>query len=233
MKTLMLISSGRDSKLAACRLIEKQDTIYMVHFDNGCIAHPEYAEYEANKILGKYLFTDDRIHRWLGSFPIMPIFHRLMEPYAKKPIGDTAHLFPHIEPYQLCCLACRSAMYAASIALAKKYKLDGVADGARMSQKFINQQPAVIDWFRDLFTDYNLKFETPVFEIKEDQQVINELTLLGMYPKGIETKCWAGMAAPEMPTEEAIHSGITYLNMIKPIFMEAVEACAALSPVDN
>lgn len=233
MKTLVLISSGRDSKLAACRLIEKQHTVFMVHYDNGCISHSEHAGYAAQSILGKYLFTDERLHRWLGSFPIMPIFHRMLEPYAKRPIAETANLFPSIEPYQLCCLACRTAMYAASMALAKRYKLDGIADGVRMSQRFINQQPAVLQWFRTLLAAYQLDLHTPVFEIEDDKQVIDELTLLGFYPKGTETKCWAGMAAPEMPTEVAINSGLCYLELIRPIFDDAVRACSSLRPNDN
>lgn len=213
-KILSLLSSGRDSMLTVCRIIESGNIAYMVHFDNGCISHPEYAEAVAQRIQKHY---HTPVHKWIGNQSIMPIFQSLLAPYMQNTTATNAARYGHIPPYQLCCICCRTAMYIAAIAIAKKNNIKKIADGARFSQKFINQQPIVIDWYKNYFAEHDVELLTPVFNVKNDAEIIEELSLRGFHPKTMETKCWLGFPAVKDPTEEEIRDGVSYLQDIKPL----------------
>ena len=48
---LLMLSGGRDSFLAACRLIEEGWHVHMITYDNGCISNIEQAKTVAELII--------------------------------------------------------------------------------------------------------------------------------------------------------------------------------------
>lgn len=53
-KVLLMFSGGRDSYLAACKLIEQGYYVYMITFDNGCTSNLKAVKKVAKTIVDKY-----------------------------------------------------------------------------------------------------------------------------------------------------------------------------------
>lgn len=220
-KVLVLFSSGRDSKLCACKMVEDGYQATLIHFDNGCMAGLQYVQEAANQLIERY--GPENVV-WAGTHPIIRERNLLSQHLEYIPFQELGKTVPNIQINQLRCLICRLAMYASAIAYAKLNGITVVVDGARMCQRFAIEQQPFIGQFRELFACRNLEFKTPMLEYDDDQKLKQELMYRGIYPKAMETQCWIGQPMKADVSKEQMEDLVAYYtDVLAPVFGRVVE----------
>ena len=104
----------------------------------------------------------------------MLIFIRqLFEEYSSKwptTIEEDPFLLSEIR-----CLPCRMAMYTKAIQIAKEQGYKYIAEGARISQKFMLEQISITTRLKELAASHQIKLLFPVLYVDDDQKEIEEL----------------------------------------------------------
>ncbi|MBQ2909415.1 MAG: hypothetical protein IJE53_01240 [Bacilli bacterium] len=191
---LLLYSGGKDSTLAAIRLYNSGYNVHFIHFDNGHMRDQDkpyltfqetfgqkdgfYFDYELNSVNTKELF-EEYFNEW---------------PTA---LEDDPFLLSEIR-----CLSCRMAMYTKVLQIAKERGYKYIAEGARISQKFMLEQLPIISRLKDLASSYGIKLIFPVLYVDDDQQEIEELLANGYSSKTWESKCLIGKPAKDKSQED-------------------------------
>ena len=191
---LLLYSGGKDSTLAAIRLYNSGYNVHFIHFDNGYMRDQDkpyltfqetfgqkdgfYFDYELSSINTKELF-EEYFNEW---------------PTA---LEDDPFLLSEIR-----CLSCRMAMYTKALQIAKERGYKYIAEGARISQKFMLEQLPIISRLKDLASSYRIKLIFPVLYVDDDQQEIEELLENGYSSKTWESKCLIGKPAKDKSKED-------------------------------
>lgn len=188
-KILLMFSGGRDSFLAACRLIAQGYIVYMVTYDNGCMSYTSNAKSVAQRIISR--FGEDRA-KYVGIHMIAQNIVPLMRNALYSTTTDLSKKYPDLLMYQLQCLACHTAMYFHSIAFCKAHEIDFLAEGARKQQEFFVELPEMKQRYEMLCQQFGLKLLLPVFELESDIQRKQELAEWGFLPKSYESQCWLG-----------------------------------------
>lgn len=220
-KVLLMFSGGRDSFLAACRLIAKGYMVYLIAYDNGCISYISNAREVAQRIIcrfGKYRVKYVGVHMIAQN--ILPLMQRALYSTPK----DISSEYPDLLIYQLQCLACHTAMYLHSIAFCKANGIDFLAEGAREQQQFFVELPEMKQRYEALCKHYGLALLLPVFELDSDIQRKQELAEWGFLPKSYESQCWLGCPMKEPLTEPQIASLAKYYdNEILPLAQGTID----------
>ena len=180
---LLMYSGGKDSTLAAIRLHNEGYNVHFIHFDNGHMRDQDkpyltfkktfqdkegyFFDYESSEVNIKDLF-ETYYSNWN---------HTLTDPLLTSEIR---------------CLSCRMAMYSTLIRIAKKEGFKYIAEGARISQKFMLEQPPIIERLTKLAQDNGLELLLPVLHLEDDQLEIEELISNGYSSKTWESKCLIG-----------------------------------------
>lgn len=220
-KALVLFSSGRDSKLCACKMVEDGHQTTLIHFDNGCMAGLQYVQEAADQLIERYS-PEDVV--WAGTYPIIRERSLLEQHLEYTPFQELGKTFPNIQINQLRCLICRMAMYASAIAYAKLNGITVVVDGARMCQRFAIEQQPLIGNFKELFAHKSLELKTPLLEYDDDQRLKQELVYRGIYPKAMETQCWVGQPMKANVSKEQIEDLVVYYtDVLVPVFWQVVK----------
>ena len=186
---LLMLSGGRDSFLAACRLIEEGWHVHMITYDNGCISNIEQAKTVAERIISKY--GEERA-RFVGIYGITSSLYRLQKSYLYPPIQDSSPRYPYLRPAQIPCLACHTGMYVLSIAYCKVHGISKLAEGARESQKFFVELPDMVQRYKNLTLQHGIDLLLPVYTLTDDWERKLELAEYGFIPKTTEPQCWLG-----------------------------------------
>ena len=196
---LLMLSGGRDSFLAACRLLddpEKCEKLYMVTYDNGCMCEVDRVKTVADRIIAHY--GEDRA-KYLGVFSTTGIVREFFLPYFNMTPEEQLKRFQGMTPSQFHCLVCRTAMYIHSIWLCKRYGIPCMAEGGRKSQQFaIEQEGMVLKRYPELVKSVGLELLLPVYDMGEDWTSAdwerdNELLMRGYRSKCDEAKCFIGV----------------------------------------
>lgn len=188
---LLLYSGGKDSTLAAIRLYKAGYNVHFIHFDNGHML-------DQNKPYLTFLetFNKDKDYYFdysLSSVDIKDLFNE----YFKE--------FKSIDPLlesEIRCLSCRMAMYTKAIEIAKEKGYKYIAEGARISQKFMLEQLPIITRIKDLASSQGIKLLCPVLYVDDDQKIIEELLSSGHSSKTWESKCLIGRPAKNKSEED-------------------------------
>lgn len=197
---LLMLSGGRDSFLAACRLLddpEKCEKLYMVTYDNGCMCEVDRVKSVADRIIERY--GADRAE-YLGVFSIAGIAREFFHPYFNMTPEEQKERFQGMTPSQFHCLVCRTSMYIHSIWLCKIKGIHYIAEGGRKSQQFvIEQEGMALKRYPELVESAGLKLLLPVYDLDKDWvpdedfnadwERDNELLMHGYRIKCDEAKC--------------------------------------------
>lgn len=218
---ILMLSGGRDSFLAACRLLESPENykLKMVTFDNGCSCQSGNVKDVADRIIKKY--GPDRCE-YLGVINICGIWREFFLPYLNmKPI-DQQCSFSGMTPSQFNCLTCRTSMYIASILLAKKNGAAYIAEGSREDQKFVIELPGMaLERYPRLVESEGLELILPVYDLKDDWLRDNELLRRGFISKSKEPKCLLGVPVRNSIDQSVIDGvHLYYDNVILPKIKE-------------
>lgn len=192
-KVILMLSGGRDSFLAACRLLEDSENyqVKMVTFDNGCSYQSGNAGKVAARIIEKY--GEERAE-YLGVYKIGGIIREFFFPYFNmKPTEQEAKFFG-MTPSQCHCLICRTGMYICSIWLAQREQAHIIAEGGREDQQFVIELPGMaLDRYPKLVEKAGFILKLPVYSLDSDWERDNELLRRGFLCKTYEPKCLVGV----------------------------------------
>lgn len=200
---LLMLSGGRDSFLAACRLLEDPKNYYlvMVTYDNGCSYQSGNARHTAERIIKRY--GAERA-RYVGVHKIAGIIREFFFPYFNMRPIDQLNNFYGMTPSQFHCLICRTSMYIYSILLCKKYGISILAEGGRKSQKFVIELPGMAkERYAALTESQGIELLLPVYDLERDWERDNELLKRNYISKCFEAKCLIGV-----PIEDSIDSSV-------------------------
>ncbi len=204
---LLLYSGGKDSTLSAIRLHNAGYNVHFIHFDNGHMKDTDkpYLTYcrSFNPDDG-YFFS--YLHK---SVDIKWLFKSYYESYESK--NQDPALLSEIR-----CLSCRMAMYTEALRIAKNKGYKYIADGARISQKFLLEQPVFLKHLEALAASYDIKLLFPVLELTDDQEEIKELLANGQSAKTWESKCTIGTPAKDKTKEDEETLISFYKKSLKP-----------------
>ena len=203
-KVLLMLSGGRDSFLAACRLLEdpeKYEKVYMVTYDNGCMCGVDRVKTVADRIIARY--GEDRAE-YLGVFSTAGIAREFFHPYFNMTPEEQLKRFKGMTPSQFHCLVCRTAMYIHSIWLCKLLDIPSIAEGGRKSQEFVVEREGMAkDRYPKLVESQDLNLLLPVYydgadwtkdkDFSADWERDNELLMRGYRSKCDEAKCFIGV----------------------------------------
>lgn len=203
-EALVLFSGGKDSLLSTIRYLDNNYKVYLITYDNSCGIGMKNVKSTVNRLIKKY--GNDRIE-FIGIKDISAIFRNFIVPFYNYKFDFIVNNFGSISISQFNCLACRMAMYVASIIICKQKNISIVVDGARISQLFVIEQEKMLNKFIEFFKKHNLTIDYPVKNIDSDWNLKNELLIRGIIPKTIEPQCLLGCPiSKDNINEELINS---------------------------
>lgn len=210
---LLLYSGGRDSTLSAIKLVNSGYNVFFTHFDNGHMRDLDkpYLTYEKT-FFGQDGFNFIYEYAYLDINPIFNTLYSEWEEFSKDiPVSVGMNS-------EMCCLCCRTAMYAGAIRVANSLGIKYIADGARNSQKFMLEQDAMTERFSSLAKSYGIEVLYPVIKIPDDNLVKKELVDLEYSSKTWESKCLLGKPAMDKTLEDEEFILNYFDTYIKPKF---------------
>ena len=191
---LLLYSGGKDSTLAAIRLYRSGYNVHFIHFDNG-----HMLDQDKPYLTFLETFNKDKDYYFdysLSSVDIKDLFDEYYNEWSSK-ISYDKELDSEIR-----CLSCRMAMYTKVIQIAKERGYKYIAEGARISQKFMLEQLPITQRLKDLASSQGIKLLLPVLYVDDDQKEIEELLENGHSSKTWESKCLIGRPAKDKTEED-------------------------------
>lgn len=191
---LLLYSGGKDSTLAAYKLYNAGYNVHFIHFNNGYMRDedkPYLTFMETFDNEKEYYFDYE-----LSSVDVKKIFDEYFS-YFSADLSNDPSLVSEIR-----CLSCRMAMYTKAIQIAKERGYKYIAEGARISQKFMLEQLPIVTRLKELATSHGIKLLLPVLYVDDDQKEIEELLDNGHSSKTWESKCLIGKPAKDKSEED-------------------------------
>ena len=205
---LLLYSGGKDSTLAAIRLHNDGYNVHFLHFNNGHMRDQDKPYLTFKEIFNQnpnYYFDYE-----LSDVDIKKLFEEYFASFPSNLIDD------HELLSEIRCLSCRMAMYTKAIQIAKERGYKYLAEGARISQKFMLEQLPLTNRLQELAKSYGIELLLPVLYVDDDQKEIEELLASGHSSKTWESKCLIGRP-PKNKTHEDEQTIIDYYeNILKP-----------------
>lgn len=194
-KCLLMFSGGYDSLLASCYLIERGYKVLLLTYDNGLEKNVESVETNVKRLIMLY---GNKVES-LGVASIVGIWRELfLIPYL---LGREKFEY-NLLPMEMICLSCRSSMYIRSIAECLQKNVRYLADGARESQGYPEQQRPIIEVFKELCKNYSIELLLPIYDVDGKEQLDEELIVRNIIPKTTEPYCTFEMPLYEYAPSE-------------------------------
>lgn len=210
-EVLVLFSGGKDSFLTTCLLIEQGFKVLMVTFENGAGLEGSNANHGAQRIIEKY--GEERVE-YLGLYFTAGIWREFLLPFLNMKPSEILSEYGELTSSQFNCLTCRSAMYAATIMIAKEHDVVYVADGARSVQGFVIELPCMAQRFREFFEEFSIDLMFPVLSLESDWRLKNLLLSRGFIPKTLEPQCLLGAPIFDIPDCEIQEAVVKYFDKV-------------------
>lgn len=214
---LLLYSGGKDSTLSALRLRKMGYYVDFLHFNNGFMRDADKPYLTFKKTFSK--LKGYRFPYELSNVDIKGYFFDYFGPWRKKygniVEGGTIHS-------EIRCLSCRMAMYTKAFEIAKKGNYKIIAEGARISQKFMLEQVPMIDRLKEIGSELGIQMLFPVLELEDDEEEKQELIVAGFSSKSWESKCLLGRTAMDKSPEDEQRILEYYDKTIKPKVLQYV-----------
>lgn len=210
---LLLYSGGKDSTLSAIRLHNAGYNVHFIHFNNGHMKDQDKPYLTYRKTFSPedgYYFS--YLHK---SVNMEYLFNSYFSKYSKK--DDDS-----IITSELRCLSCRMAMYTEAIRIARQKGFHYIAEGARISQKFMLEQKPILNRLQTITNSYGIELIFPVLDLQDDQEEINEIIANGYSSKTWESKCLVGRPTRDKTAEEEETIIEYYEKKLKPKMLNLI-----------
>lgn len=212
---LLLYSGGKDSTLAAIRLYNAGYNVHFLHFDNG-----HMRDQDKPYLTFQELFNKDKEFYFdyeFSAVDIKSLFEEYFSEFTSNQSTDKDLLS------EIRCLSCRMAMYTKAIQLANERGYKYIADGARISQKFMLEQLPITTRLKELAATYGIKLLFPVLYVDDDQKEIEEMLANGYSSKTWESKCLIGEPAKDKTPEDERLVIEHYDKILQPIVQKKLK----------
>lgn len=203
---MQLFSGGKDSFLSTCKLIENNNIVYLINYDNGCGLCNENIKHGVKRLTKKY---GKKQVKFLGIYNISGIWRSFFLPFLNLKPSKIIKEYGEITYSQFNCLTCRLSMYLYSIAVCQCLNISKVSDGARYVQGFAIETKTMLDRFKKIFEKYKIDLILPVVDLDSDWDEKNELLIHGFVPKVLEPQCLLGVPLENGRLDEEIIKGVT------------------------
>lgn len=181
-KVLLLYSGGKDSTLSAIRLHNLGYQVDFIHFDNGYM-----------KDVDKPFLTYKKTFFEIEGYDFLYINKAIN---IKQEFDSLLFALKSQEKQSLksemTCLCCRSTMYKYALDYALKNNYKYIAEGARICQDFMIEQPEMLHKYEEILKQHGIPLLLPVLNITDDDELKKELLANGNSSKGWESKCLIG-----------------------------------------
>lgn len=223
-KILQLFSGGKDSFLSTCKLLEEENELFLVSYDNGCGLSSENIKHGTERLINRY--GKEKV-KFLGIYNTSGIWREFFLPFLNLKPSEILKQYGEITFSQFNCLTCRTSMYLYSIAICNNLGINKISDGARYDQGFVIELNPMLDRFNKLLSNYNIELLLPVINMNSDWKRKNELIIHGFVPKTLEPQCLLGVPLPnnEQLSSDIINGTLSFFDK------EIIEKCPKL--IDN
>lgn len=214
LNVILMLSGGRDSFLAACRLLESSSNYHlkMVTYDNGCSYKSSNAKLIADRIIQKY---GENRAEFLGIYKISSIIREFFSPYFNMKPSEQLEKFLGMTPSQFHCLVCRTSMYIYSMWIALLNDASYIAEGGRRNQKFVIELPGMAqERYPALVKSIGLELLLPVYDLDDNWIRDNELLARGYLCKSYEPKCLIGFPVNDSIDDSVIDGVHAYYDQV-------------------
>lgn len=109
---IQMFSGGRDSLLAACRLIEEGKHVFLVTFDNGCMLGSEKVKATAECLIKRY--GEKRVH-FLGIYNTAGVWRSFLLSFLNLMPSEIIERYGEVTMSKFHCLICKVSMYVYTI----------------------------------------------------------------------------------------------------------------------
>jgi len=172
----VLFSGGRDSTLTVCFLILKGAKVHLLTGNSGLGIGSDSVETRYRELFGKF---GNKIVTWKTVDT-----RGLLRAIAFKNIEEDFKQYR----YNLILLGEKTALHTEAIVYSLASGIKYIADGTAQYQKHLSEQmPESISFFTNLSEDYGIKYITPILGAENEEQVKEQLFLLGLSTKSLES----------------------------------------------
>lgn len=188
-KTVVLLSGGRDSLLAACLSIEHGFNIIPVICNNGHMEGIERAQLAVSSLRDRY--GHSKVDELKQCTTGMTLHSYMLSLWYKNPT-ELVNQYPNLQMYQAHCLACKVSMYVHVLAFCKAMSIGYIVDGMRENQGFFVDSQEMHKRLMGMCSKNEVKLLTPVYNLSSDLQRKRMLCDRGMPTKTLEPQCFLG-----------------------------------------
>lgn len=230
-EALVLFSGGKDSFLAAVRLVWEGYRVVLLSANNGSICGENVFTHGAKRLMNKY--GENRVYH-VGVCSTAAIIMRMSREYADMPFREMAEKWPYLTGTQLNCLRCQSAMWVNAMAYCRAKGIHVAASGYQSTDRFCTGMEWYTSDIRALGHKNGIEVRFPVWKTdwhtQEGQDGRDrEMLDYGFLPSVHEPKCMLGMPASGIEQDAVddlmsyFHDGILprmqgYIDHMVPIF---------------
>ncbi len=200
-KCMLMFSGGYDTLLCVPQLISLGfKPISLITFDNG-----------AEKGLSNAIENTERLKKiygesieFLGIRSIVGIWRKFLIPYC---LGLEKWNNIQLLPTERICLTCRTSMYIRAITECLQRDIPYLAEGARESQGYPEQQPSIVERYKKLCKEFSIELVLPIWTVKNKGEVKEKLIMAGIIPKTAEPFCVFAMPLYEYQIKNESNKG--------------------------
>jgi len=192
---ILMFSGGYDTLLCVPRLISLGfKSIALITFDNGTEKGLDNAIKNVERL--KKIYGESL--EFLGVESIVGIWRRFLIHYCLD-LGKWENI--QLLPTEVICLTCRTSMYIKAITECLQRNIPYLAEGARESQGYPEQQPSIVERYKKLCKEFSIELLLPVWTVKSKGEVKEELITAGIIPKTTEPFCVFAMPLYDYQTK--------------------------------
>ncbi len=186
-RCILMFSGGYDTLLCVPRLISQRfDSVSLITFDNGSEKGLNSTIENTKKLKNIYGKSVES----LGIKSIVGIWRKFLIPYC---LGLEKWSNIQLLPTEIICLICRTSMYISAITECLQRDIPYLAEGARESQGYPEQQSPIVKRYKKLCKEFSIELLLPVWTARSKGEVKEELIMAGIIPKTVEPFCTFAM----------------------------------------
>lgn len=212
MKVLLMFSGGKDSFIAACKLVEQGYKTYLMMFNSGCIASEENVLHSSQRLRKRYGNEIEMI----GIRSTMATHLRISRPWKEFSVRDLSSRYPDVTGVQSQCFFCQTSMWIEAIAYCKAHNINKIATGYKSSDTFCTGNKQYLDFIREIASEYNIEVELPMWNFIDTKDGLDkrdqEMCARRFLPSVLEPKCTVGLPAKHKISDKEVEQLINYIK---------------------